>query len=397
MKHNPIYLDFNATTPVHPAVVEAMLPFFGPAFGNPSGAHPYGFRLRSAVETARAQLAGLIGAHEDEIVFTSCASESNNLALKGLAFAALGCRNHIVISTVEHPAVTNTARFLSQRGFSITVVPVDAYGRVDPEALREAVTERTLVVSVLHAQNEIGTVQPISRIADVAHEKGALLHTDAAQSVGKIPVDVEKLGVDLLAIAGNKFYAPKGAGALYVRRGIKLEPLIHGGGHENGFRAGTENAAFAVGLGKTAELAQQRLSLYDSHVRPLRDRLHQRILSGVPNAVLNGHPDKRLPNTLNVSFPGIGSTELQAAVRDRVACSTGCGCHEGEPTPSPTLLAIGREEGLARAALRLTLGIETTEAEIDDAASVLVSAINDEPAGANLTLNTHMDEGHPAE
>jgi len=282
-----------------------------------------------------------------------------------------------VISAVEHPAVTNAARFLSHHGFFVTTVRVDEYGRVDPEAVREAVTERTLVVSVLHGQNEIGTIQPLARIAAAAHDKGALLHTDAAQSVGKIPVDVEELGVDLLTIAGNKFYAPKGAGALYIRRGIKLEPLIHGGGHEKGLRAGTENAAFAVALGKAAELAQTRQRLYDSEVRPLRDRLHRTILSSVPNALLNGHPDERLPNTLNLSFPGIDSTKLQAAVRDRVACSTGCGCHAGKTAPSATLLALGRDEGLATAALRLTLGVETTEAEIDEAASVLVSAVSD--------------------
>jgi len=202
------------------------------------------------MDSARGQVAALIGAQEDEIVFTSCGSESNNLALKGLAFADEGARNHIIISAVEHPAVSNTARFLLHRGFSVTTVRVDEHGRVDAEAVREAVTERTLVVSVLHGQNEIGTVQPLTRIAAAAHEKGALLHTDAAQSVGKIPVDVEALGVDLLTIAGNKFYAPKGAGALYIRRGIKLEPLIHGGGHEKGLRAGTENAAFAVALGR---------------------------------------------------------------------------------------------------------------------------------------------------
>jgi cysteine desulfurase len=383
MNDYPIYLDFNATTPVHPEVLEAMLPFFGPAFGNPSSAHPYGLRLRSAMETGRGELAALIGAQEDEIVFTSCGSESNNLALKGLAFGTSGSRNHIVISAVEHPAVSNAARFLAQRGFSVTVVPVDAYGRVDPEAVREAVTERTLVVSVLHGQNEIGTVQPLSEIAAAAHEKGALLHTDAAQSIGKIPVDVGMLGADLLTIAGNKFYAPKGAGALYVRRGIKLEPLIHGGGHERGLRAGTENAAFAVALGKAAHLAKCRQPLYDTHVRVLRDRLHQAILSGVPDAVLNGHPDERLPNTLNLSFPGIDSTKLQAAVRDRVACSTGCGCHAGKTAPSATLLAIGRDEGLATPALRLSLGVENTEAEIDEAASVLVSAVNGTQAGAN--------------
>jgi cysteine desulfurase len=372
---DPIYLDFNATTPVHPSVVDAMLPFFGPVFGNPSSAHAFGFRLRSAVERARGQMAGLIGAEPDEIVFTSCGSESNNLALKGLAFARRGARNHIVISAVEHPAVTNTARFLAKQGFMVTTLPVDGYGHVDPNRVRETVTDRTLVVSVLHGQNEIGTLQPLSDIAAVAHERGAFVHTDAAQTVGKVPVNVLELGVDLLTVAGNKFYAPKGAGALYVRRGIELESLIHGGGHERGLRAGTENAAFAVALGRAAELAGERLPLYQSHVRPLRDRLHEVILSGIPDALLNGHPVERLPNTLNVSFPGVDSTELQTRVRERLACSTGCGCHAGKTAPSATLLAIGRHAHLATAALRLTLGIETTQAEVDEAGSILTDAV----------------------
>lgn len=370
----PIYLDFNATTPVHPEAVEAMLPYFGRVFGNPSSAHPYGFRLRAAVDNGRAQVAKLIGAEPDEIVFTSCGSESNNLALKGLAFRNPGARNHIVISAVEHPAVTNTARFLSKHGFSLTILSVDEFGRVDPEEVRSAITERTLVVSILHGQNEIGTLQPLREVATVAHERGALLHTDAAQTVGKIPLDVRNLGVDLLTIAGNKFYAPKGAGALYVRRGIELESLIHGGGHERGLRAGTENAAFAVALGKAAELASDRLSLYAGQVRRLTDRLFEAIRSTVSDAVLNGHPEERLPNTLNVSFPGIDSTELQALIRERVACSTGCGCHAGNTAPSTTLLAIGRSEALATAALRLTLGVETTEADIDEAASVITNS-----------------------
>jgi cysteine desulfurase len=370
----PIYLDFNATTPVHPEVLEAMLPFFGPVFGNPSSAHPYGFRLRSAVENGRAQVARLIGAEPDEIVFTSCGSESNNLALKGLAFGNPGARNHIVISAVEHPAVTNAARFLAKQGFSLTILPVDGFGRVDPEQVRAAVTDRTLVVSVLHGQNEIGTLQPLQEIAIVAHERGALVHTDAAQSVGKIPLDVRTLGVDLLTIAGNKFYAPKGAGALYVRRGVELESLIHGGGHERGLRAGTENAAFAVALGRAAELVGNRLPLYAGQVRRLRDRLHEGIRSEISDAVLNGHPEERLPNTLNISFPGVDSTELQALIRERVACSTGCGCHAGKTAPSATLLAIGRSETLATAALRLTLGVETTEADIDEAALVITNS-----------------------
>jgi cysteine desulfurase len=378
---DPIYLDFNATTPVHPVVADAMLPFFGPLFGNPSSAHRYGFRLRSAVNKAREQIAGLIGAEADEMVLTSCGSESNNLALKGLAFGRPGARNEIVVSAVEHPAVANAVRFLTRYGFSVTTLPVDGYGRVDLAAVQDAVTERTLVVSVLHAQNEIGTLQPLAEIAAIAHKWGALVHADAAQTVGKVPVDVRALGVDLLSIAGHKFYAPKGAGALYVRRGVELEPLIHGGGHERGLRAGTENAAFAVGLGRAAVLASERLPLYDSQVRSLRNQLQDSVLSGVADAVLNGHPVTRLPNTLNVSFPGVDSTELQARVRDRLACSTGSGCHDGVTVPSPTLLAIGRDRGLATAALRLSLGIETTSAEIDEAGSILKRAVSELRAG----------------
>jgi cysteine desulfurase len=373
---DPIYLDFNATTPVHPAVFEAMVPFFGPLFGNPSSAHRYGFRLRAAVDEARQQIAALIGAEPSEIVFTSCGSESNNLALKGLAFGRPGERNEIVISAVEHPAVTNTVRFLARHGFSVTIVPVDRCGRVDLAAVQNAVTERTLVVSVVHAQHEIGTMQPLAEIAAIAHACGAFLHTDAAQTVGKVPVNVRTLDVDLLTIVGSKFYAPKGAGALFVRRGIELESLIHGGGHEGGLRAGTENAANAVGLGRAAVLAGQRLPLYNGQVKLLRNCLYETILAGVPDVMLNGHPEERLPNTLNVSFPGLDSTELQFKVRDRLACSTGAGCHDGVAIPSPTLLAIGRDRGLATAALRLTLGIETTAAEIEEAGSILVDAVS---------------------
>jgi cysteine desulfurase len=302
MTREPIYLDFNATTPVHPLVFDAMIPFFGPMFGNPSSAHCYGFRLRAAVDDARGQVAALIGAEPGDVIFTSCASESNNLALKGLAFARPGERNHIVISAVEHPAVTNAARFLTRHGFLVTTLPVDGHGRVDLAAVRDSVTDRTLVISVLHAQNEIGTLQPLADISAVAHERGALVHTDAAQTVGKVPVNVRELGVDLLSVAGHKFYAPKGVGALYLRRGIELESLIHGGGHERGLRAGTENAAFAVGMGRAAALAAERLPLYNSQVRPLRNRLYEAILTGVPDVVLNGHAAERLPNTPECQF-----------------------------------------------------------------------------------------------
>jgi cysteine desulfurase len=371
----PIYLDYNATTPIHPIVLEAMRPFLGRLHGNPSSAHTFGFRLRAAIDGARERVAALVGAHADEIVFTSCGSEGNNLALKGLAFAHTGDRRDIVISAVEHPAVAHSARFLEARGFRLTVVPVDSHGRVDIDAVRAAITDRTLLVSIVHAQNEIGTLQPVAAIAAAARAHGAFVHTDAAQTVGKIRVNVDELGVDLLTIAGNKFYGPKGAGALYVRRGVQLEPLIHGGAHEHGRRAGTENAAFAVALGQTAEIAADRLELYATQIRPLRDTLHQALVARIPDAGLNGHPKERLPNTLNLSFPGVDSTELLAAIRERVACSTGPGCHAGKSVPSAALLAIGRPHALATAALRFSLGVETTAAEVDEAASVVTRAV----------------------
>jgi cysteine desulfurase len=382
----PIYLDYNATTPIHPIVLEAMRPFLGRLYGNPSSAHAFGFRLRAAIDGARERVAALVGSQADEIVFTSCGSEGNNLALKGLAFAHTGDRRHIVISAVEHPAVTNSARFLEARGFRLTVVPVDCHGRVDIDAVRAAITDRTLLVSIVHAQNEIGTLQPVSAIAAAARAHGAFLHTDAAQTVGKIRVNVDELGVDLLTIAGNKFYGPKGAGALYVRRGVQLEPLIHGGAHEHGRRAGTENAAFAVALGQTAEIAADRLELDATQIRPLRDTLHRALAASIPDAGLNGHPNERLPNTLNLSFPGVDSTELLAAIRERVACSTGPGCHAGKSVPSAALLAIGRPHALATAALRFSLGVETTAAEVDEAASVVtraVTALRAMPAAAS--------------
>jgi cysteine desulfurase len=273
MNAAPIYLDYNATTPVAAEVFEAMVPYMQNAFGNPSSNHVYGFRLRSAIEAAREQVAGLIGASPDEIVFTSCGSEANNLAIKGVAFALHGRGDHLITSAVEHPAVAKSMQFLGRLGFQITVVPVDSYGCIDPADVEKAITRRTILVSVIHGQNEIGTLQPIQDIARIAHNRGVLVHSDAAQTVGKIPVHVNALGVDLLSMAGNKFYAPKGSAALFVRKGVSLEPLIHGGGQESGRRAGTENAGFAVGLGKTAELATRRIEEYSEGVRPLRDLL----------------------------------------------------------------------------------------------------------------------------
>lgn len=372
---NPIYLDYNATTPVDPAVLDTMLPYLREHFGNPSSDHSYGYHARAAVQTAREQLAALLGAHPDEVIFTGSGSEANNLAIKGLAAALHTRGNHIVTSAIEHPAVSAPLRYLERQGFRLTIVPVDASGQVDPTQVADALTDATILVSIMHANNEIGTIQPIRVIAEAAHARGALVHTDAAQTVGKLPVQMDALGVDLLTVAGHKLYAPKGVGALVVRRGVPLEPLIHGAGHEQGRRAGTEHVALIVGLGHAAALAGERLTAYQERTRALRDTLHQAILARVPAAVLNGHPTERLPNTLNLSFPGSNAAALLATIRDRVACSTGSACHAGHAAPSGVLLALGRDPGLASAALRLSLGWGTTAQDIQIAAEVIGAAI----------------------
>jgi len=371
----PIYLDYNATTPVDPAVVDAMEPYLRDHFGNPSSDHAYGYRTRSAVQTAREQLAALLGAAPEEVIFTGSGSEANNLAIKGVAYALRERGKHIITSAVEHPAIAEPLRFLEQQGYRVTTLPVDTDGRIDPAQVAAAITAQTILVTIMHANNEVGTIQPIRAIADVAHARGVLVHTDAAQTVGKIPIELLALGVDLMTIAGHKYYGPKGIGALIVRRGVALEPLIHGAGHEGGRRAGTENVPYVVGLGCAAALAQERIPIYQERVRALRDRLHQRILERIPSAILNGHPIERLPNTLNLSFPGVNAGDLLAAIRDQVACSTGSACHAGQAEPSSVLLAMGRDAGLAAAALRLSLGWGTTEQEVQRAAAVIGDAV----------------------
>jgi cysteine desulfurase len=371
----PIYLDYNATTPIDPAVADAMEPYLRAHFGNPSSDHAYGYRTRAAVQTAREQLAALLGAAPEEVVFTGSGSEANNLAIKGVAYALRARGNHLITSAVEHPAVAEPLRFLERQGYQVTTLSVDVDGRVDPAHLAKAITERTILVSIMHANNEVGTLQPIRAIAEIAHARGVLVHTDAAQTIGKIPVRLPDLGVDLLTVVGHKFYAPIGIGALIVRQGVPLEPLIHGAGHEGGRRAGTENIPYVVGLGRAAALAMERLPEYAERVQTLRDTLHRRILERLPIAVLNGHPLERLPNTLNLSFPGMNAAALLAAIRDQVACSTGSACHAGHAAPSQVLLAMGRDPGLAAAALRLSLGWATTAQEVQQAAEVIGAAI----------------------
>lgn len=358
----PIYLDYNASTPIDPSVTAAMRPYLDEAFGNPSSGHWASTPAKAALEKARSQVAGLLGCVPDEIVFTSGGSEANNLAIKGTFFALRHKGEHIVTTTVEHPAVLAPCRFLEQLGAAMTYLPVDSTGRVDPEDVRRAITPRTILISVMHANNEVGTIQPIEEIGALAREQGVRFHTDAAQSVGKIATRVDTLGVDLLTIAGHKLYAPKGVGALYVRGGVGLEPLIHGAGHEHGLRAGTESALLAVGLGAACALASDLEPM--ARVRALRDRFWDELQEGFGRVALNGHPQHRLPNTLSVSFVGMIGAEVLSRL-DGVAASTGSACHAGRVELSPVLTAMGVPEKTGMGAVRFSLGRATTSAEID--------------------------------
>ncbi|MBZ5536308.1 MAG: cysteine desulfurase [Acidobacteriia bacterium] len=372
MQERRIYLDFNATTPIAPEVAAAMSRVLTEPFGNPSSEHWAGGPARQAVDQARSQVADLLNCTPGEIVFTSGGSEANNHALKGVFFAH-GGGGHIVTTQIEHPAILNPCRFLERLGASVTYLPVDRYGRVDPDDLRRVLTPRTILISVMHANNEVGTLQPISELARIAREHGVLFHTDAAQSAGKIPTRVDELGVDLLSIAGHKLYAPKGVGALYVRKGVRLEPLIHGAGHEAGRRAGTENIVLDVALGEACELAKSWVGM--EAARQLRDLFWQlleaRFGKGV---VLNGHPTERLPNTLNVSFVGrTGSTILNRM--NSVAASTGSACHSGSVELSPVLKAMGIPPEIGMGAIRFSLGRTTTQDEIEQVVSLLAESV----------------------
>jgi len=358
-----IYLDFNASTPVAPEVASAMGAVLEEPFGNPSSDHWAGVPAREAVKKARSQVARLLNCNPSEIVFTSGGSESNNHALKGVYFAKQISAGHFITTQVEHPAIINPCRFLERLGASVTYLPVDRYGRVDPDDVRRALTPRTILISVMHANNEVGTIQPVSEIARIAHEHDILFHTDAAQSVGKIATDVQSLGVDLLSIAGHKLYAPKGVGALYVRKGTALEPLIHGAGHESGRRAGTENVLLDVALGAACELAQAWIGL--EKVRELRDLFWELLKKKfADHVVLNGHPIERLPNTLNVGFVGKVGSEVLSHL-DGVAASTGSACHSGSVEPSPVLKAMGIAPEFAMGAIRFSLGRTSTRDDIE--------------------------------
>ena len=368
-----IYLDYNASTPIDSAVTAAMRPFLESHFGNPSSGHWAASGARTAMEEARSQVAALLGAENCEIIFTSGGSEANNLALKGVAWALKHKGNHIITSAVEHPAIIGPCRFLEQQGFAVTIVPVDQVGRIDPDDVARAITPRTILISIMHANNEVGTIQPIAEISRVARAHGVLLHTDAAQSVGKIATDVNTLGVDLLTIAGHKVYAPKGVGALYVRADTPLEPLIHGAGHEGGRRAGTESALLAVGLGTACTLARDLAPM--QQVRALRDRFWEKLQEVFGSRiVVNGHPENRLPNTLNVSFVGQIGAELLARL-DGVAASTGSACHTGHVELSPVLRAMRVAPEVGMGAIRFSLGRGTTREEIDTVTDELAGVL----------------------
>jgi cysteine desulfurase len=359
----PIYLDYNASTPIDPAVAAVMKPFLADHFGNPSSGHWAAVPAKAALEKARGQIAALLGCGEDEIVFTSGGSEANNLALKGVYFARRNSGDHIITTRIEHPAIIEPCRFLERLGARITYLPVDGFGRVDPDELSRAIAPRTILISIMHANNEVGTIQPIEECARIAREHGVLFHTDAAQSVGKIATDVNGLGVDLLSIAGHKLYAPKGIGVLFVRRRVPLEPLIHGARHESGRRAGTESALLAVGLGKACELARDLSSM--DRVRALRDHFWLELQSRFGNRIaLNGHPAHRLPNTLNVSFIGRVGAEILGRL-DGVAASTGSACHSGRIELSPVLEAMCVAPEVGMGAIRFSLGRGTTHEEIE--------------------------------
>jgi cysteine desulfurase len=374
---NPVYLDYNATTPIAPEVVEAMVPYLREHFGNPSSTHPYGVTAKRAVEQAREQVADLLGCRPSEVVFSSGGTESNNYALKGVALAGRERGNHIITSAVEHPAIIQVCHWLQEQGFRVTVLPVDRVGLVDPADLERAITADTLLVTVMHANNEVGTIQPVGQLAEIAHRHGALMHTDAAQAVGKIPVCVSDLGVDLLSIAGHKAYAPKGIGALFVRKDVKLLPLMHGAGHEGGRRPGTENVLEIVGLGQACEVARRDLRRNMVHFQAMRDRLHEGLLAELgPGAVrLNGHPDLRLPNTLSLGFRGVEANTLISDIGEHVAASAGAACHAGGVDVSAVLAAMDVPLEWAMGTVRFSTGRNTTSEEVDRAVGNTAGAV----------------------
>jgi len=359
-----IYLDYNASTPVDPRVLDVMLPYLKDKYGNPSSSHNFGIACRAGIEQAREQIAALLGCEASEIIFTSGATESNNMVIQGVA-AVSPKGSHIITSRIEHSAVIEPCRYLEKQGYTVAYLPVDRYGMVNPEDLLKAITPKTVLITIMHSNNEVGTIQPISELSRIASSRCVLFHTDAAQSVGKVRVRVEELGVDFLTVAGHKFYAPKGIGVLYIKSGRKLEPLLHGAGHERGLRPGTENAAFIVGLGMACMIASEVIETEGQR----QAKLGQRLFGGLKQAGLavhlNGHPEKKLSNTWNISFEGFDAVTVMESLSG-VAVSPGAACHGDLCEPSHVLAAMGTDPALARGAIRFSLGRETREEDIDE-------------------------------
>src|SRR5579859_3123003 len=373
---NRVYLDYNATTPVEPEVLDAMLPYFSGDFGNAASIHTVGQRARSAVETARDQVGALLGARSQEIVFTSGGTESDNHAIFGIIRSTLGATKHIVTTNIEHEAVLNTCQALEKEGVAVTYLPVNSDGIITVDQVEEALRPHTALITVMHANNELGSIQPLTQIGKFAAQRDIYLHTDAVQSAGKLPLDVKTLGVDLLSISAHKLYGPKGIGALYIRGGTRLQQLLYGGHHQRGFRPGTENVPAIVGLGQAAEIARKSLAQDAARVAALRDRLEQGLLSQIPQAKANGAKAPRTPNTTNILFPGIEGEALVIALDLKgLACSTGAACSSGAVEPSHVLTAIGLQPEQARSSLRFSLGRHTSPTEIDLALEIVPAAV----------------------
>jgi cysteine desulfurase len=371
----PIYLDYNGTTPHAPEVIAVMRPFLEEEFGNPSSGHAFGARPREAVARARRQVAALLDCRPEEIIFTSGGTESNNHAIRGVARALRDKGNHIVTTAFEHPAVLEVCRYLAADGFETTYLPVNSDGLVNPEDVEKAIRPSTILITIMHANNEVGTVQPIEAISRIARQHGLALHTDAAQSAGKIPIDVDALGIDLLSLAGHKLYAPKGVGALYVRSPLDLEKFCHGAGQETGRRAGTENVSAIVGLGQACELARQLMDEQMARVQGLRDRLHAGLAAAVDGTRLNGHPDRRLPNTLSIAFKGVDANRLLDMIDPDVAASAGAACHADTVAISHVLQAMAVPPEWARGTFRFSLGRMTTKEEIERTIQIVAGAV----------------------
>ncbi len=371
-----VYLDHNATTPVHPEVLEAMMPFFRDQFGNASSIHWAGREVKKYVDEAREKVAALLNASPAGIIFTGCGTESNNMAIKGVALALKEKGRHIITTPVEHHAVLHTCQFLEERGYEITYLPVDKYGLIDLDDLRRSMREDTILITIMFANNETGTVFPVQEIGEIAREKNVIFHTDAVQAVGKMPIDLQHLPVDILSFSGHKLYAPKGIGVQYIRTGTKLMPLLHGGAQERGWRAGTENIPYIIGLGKACEVAQRDFEKRNHHISQLRDRLEEGISTRVPDVKWNGHPQKRLPNTLNVSFLYIeGESLLLNLDLEGIAVSSGSACTSGSLEPSHVLLAMGVPPEAAQSAIRFSLGYANTAGDVDAVMEVLPGVV----------------------